>query len=141
MSFAISQLLLLRKWKTCPELPKELPRTSRAREGGKDTPFVTYYTDNDHLIIMEILDVKQCSWPEPSDKVIVDPDVSCRCLSQSFAVHEETKNLSRDQVWTFPTRAGTIFLHGRAPKGERPPRITSPSTNKEAGWLSAHSFS
>ncbi|KAK0454289.1 hypothetical protein EV421DRAFT_409130 [Armillaria borealis] len=38
------------------------------REGGNDTPFVTYYTDNDHLLIMEILDVKQCSWPEPSDK-------------------------------------------------------------------------
>ncbi|KAK0241059.1 hypothetical protein EDD85DRAFT_763497, partial [Armillaria nabsnona] len=38
------------------------------REGGKDTPFVTYYTDNNHLLIMEILDVKQCSWAEPSDK-------------------------------------------------------------------------
>ncbi|SJK98183.1 uncharacterized protein ARMOST_01444 [Armillaria ostoyae] len=51
------------------------------REGGIDTPFVTYFTsDNDHLVIMEILDVKQCSWPEPSDKVVVDPDVSCRCL-------------------------------------------------------------
>ncbi|KAK0486503.1 hypothetical protein IW261DRAFT_1416282 [Armillaria novae-zelandiae] len=33
------------------------------REGGNDTPFVTYYTDNDHLLIMEILDVKQCAWP------------------------------------------------------------------------------
>ena len=52
------------------------------REGGNDTPFVTYYTDNDHLLIMEILEVKQCSWPEPSDKVLVDPGVS-RCLSQS----------------------------------------------------------
>ncbi|SJK98189.1 uncharacterized protein ARMOST_01450 [Armillaria ostoyae] len=39
------------------------------REGGIDTPFVTYFTsDNDHLLIMEILNVKQCSWPEPSDK-------------------------------------------------------------------------
>ncbi len=71
------------------------------REGGKDTPFVTYYTDNDHLLIMEILDVKQYSWPEPSDKVIMDPDVSCLCLSQSFAVHEATKIFSRHQVWIF----------------------------------------
>ncbi|PBK86543.1 hypothetical protein ARMGADRAFT_530399 [Armillaria gallica] len=38
------------------------------RESGNDTPLVTYYTDNDHLLILETLDVKQCSWPEPSDK-------------------------------------------------------------------------
>ncbi|KAK0241072.1 hypothetical protein EDD85DRAFT_992541 [Armillaria nabsnona] len=38
------------------------------REGGKDTPFVKNYTDNNYLLIMEILDVMECSWPEPSDK-------------------------------------------------------------------------
>ncbi|KAK0459335.1 uncharacterized protein EV420DRAFT_1539644 [Desarmillaria tabescens] len=40
------------------------------REGGNDTLFVTYFTDNDHLLLMEILDVKQCAWPEPSDKLM-----------------------------------------------------------------------
>ncbi|KAG7449943.1 uncharacterized protein BT62DRAFT_1002268 [Guyanagaster necrorhizus] len=56
------------KWKTCPGLPTELLRTSQAR--GRDTPFVTYFTHNDHLLLMEILDVKQCAWPEPSDKFL-----------------------------------------------------------------------
>ncbi|PBK86528.1 hypothetical protein ARMGADRAFT_529868 [Armillaria gallica] len=80
------------------------------REGGKDTSFVTYHTDNDHLLIMEILDVKQCSWPEPSDKATVDLDVSCRCLSQSFAVHEATKNLSRD-IPPMMTISSSITAH------------------------------
>ncbi|EEB92428.1 hypothetical protein MPER_09064 [Moniliophthora perniciosa FA553] len=37
------------------------------REGGKDTPFVAYHTGpSENMLIMEILDVKQIKWPEPS---------------------------------------------------------------------------
>ena len=38
--------------------------------GGKDTPFVTYVDNQTQtLLIMEILDVKACPWPEPGKKV------------------------------------------------------------------------
>ncbi|KAJ7777542.1 hypothetical protein DFH07DRAFT_731156 [Mycena maculata] len=36
-------------------------------EGGRDTPFVIYFY-KDVLLIMEILDVKRISWPEPGPK-------------------------------------------------------------------------
>ncbi|KAJ6526578.1 hypothetical protein DFH09DRAFT_168768 [Mycena vulgaris] len=36
-------------------------------EGGRDTPFVLYF-QKDVLLIMEILDVKRASWPEPGPK-------------------------------------------------------------------------
>ncbi|KAJ7079575.1 hypothetical protein B0H15DRAFT_858273 [Mycena belliarum] len=36
-------------------------------EGGRDTPFVVYF-QRDILLIMEILDVKRVSWPEPGPK-------------------------------------------------------------------------
>ncbi|KAF8586461.1 hypothetical protein K439DRAFT_1340929 [Ramaria rubella] len=42
------------------------------REGGKDTPFVTYFSTDrgpgTSMLLMEILDVKQVSWPEPGPK-------------------------------------------------------------------------
>ncbi|EDR14051.1 uncharacterized protein LACBIDRAFT_321809 [Laccaria bicolor S238N-H82] len=41
------------------------------REGGRNTPFVTYFTTPENgtcMLIMEILDVKECAWPEPSKK-------------------------------------------------------------------------
>ena len=44
--------------------------------GGKDTPFVTYVDNQTQtLLIMEILDVKACPWPEPGKKVKNDLDL------------------------------------------------------------------
>ncbi|KAF7335274.1 Ankyrin repeat and mynd domain-containing protein 2-like [Mycena sanguinolenta] len=38
-------------------------------EGGLETPFVVYY-HKDIMLIMEILDVKRVSWPEPGPKLL-----------------------------------------------------------------------
>jgi len=38
-----------------------------------NTPFVTYFSGdpkNMSMLIMEIIDVKECPWPEPTGKVI-----------------------------------------------------------------------
>ena len=44
--------------------------------GGKDTPFATYVDNQTQtLLIMEILDVKACPWPEPGKKVKNDLDL------------------------------------------------------------------
>ncbi|KAF8527758.1 hypothetical protein JB92DRAFT_3210160 [Gautieria morchelliformis] len=44
------------------------------REGGKDTPFVIYYAEGKQpatsALIMEIMEVKQASWPEPGPKFL-----------------------------------------------------------------------
>ena len=46
---------------------------SRFSTGGNDTPFITYSTDDKgpgtSMLVMEILDVKQAPWPEPTAKV------------------------------------------------------------------------
>ncbi|KAJ7482253.1 hypothetical protein B0H11DRAFT_2022344 [Mycena galericulata] len=38
-------------------------------EGGRDTPFVVYFHE-EMLLIMEIIDVKRVSWPEPGPKFL-----------------------------------------------------------------------
>ena len=43
-------------------------KTSNSCKGGLETPFVVY-NDKDIMLIMEILDVKRVSWPEPGPKV------------------------------------------------------------------------
>lgn len=51
-----------------------------SREGGKNTPFVTYFTTPENgtcMLIMEILDVKECAWPEPSKK-FMEQILSCQ---------------------------------------------------------------
>ncbi|KAI0085924.1 hypothetical protein BDY19DRAFT_963725 [Irpex rosettiformis] len=40
------------------------------QEGGKNVPFLAYYTQEpeSNMLVMEILDVKQATWPDPSEK-------------------------------------------------------------------------
>lgn len=65
---------------------------SRISKGGKDTPFVTYFTPNHDVLFMEILDVKQCAWPEPTKKVNGFRKFSC---SHSHLLHLQQMELIR----------------------------------------------
>ncbi|KAK0196102.1 hypothetical protein F5146DRAFT_317808 [Armillaria mellea] len=95
----------------------------------KQPSFVTCYTgNNQHVFIMEILYTKECAWPGQFNQVIVALDLSCHCLSKTFAVPGATKKTAEvtkfghspsplvPTMQMLPAGAGMVFLLGETLK-------------------------
>ncbi|KAK7677844.1 hypothetical protein QCA50_019156 [Cerrena zonata] len=70
------------------------------REGGKDIPFVTYFDNgSERLLVMEILDVKECPWPEPGKKLM---ELIKTCQETKFGHPASGPLVPMMQTPTFP---------------------------------------
>lgn len=74
--------------------------------GGKNVPFFVYCMPppGDHMLVMEIVAVKQAAWPEPSEKVREDPSYKSFIVTHIPNTGMEVyQSLPRDQIWA-PSR-------------------------------------
>ena len=78
-------------------------------EGGRKIPFLTYFTKEGsvegsgqigcNLLVMEVLDVKECPWPEPSKKVNQDLCSSLPDVLVFISAMGVDQDMSRNEVW------------------------------------------